>query len=69
MRLNVEQPKSVKEGKDVEKPQDERAPVQRLVMWHLLPFVKTIAIYHRRAAYQLTTVTTPVTGLRLRTMT
>ena len=32
MGLNVEQPKSVNEGEDVEKPEDERAPVQRLVM-------------------------------------
>ena len=30
MRLNVEQPRSVNEGEHVEKPKDERAPVQRL---------------------------------------
>ena len=34
MRVNVEQPKSVNEGEDAEKPKDERAPVQRLVMQH-----------------------------------
>ena len=28
-RVNVEQPKSVNAGEDVEKPKDERAPVQR----------------------------------------
>jgi len=32
MGLTFEQPKSVNEGEEVEKPKDERAPVQRLVM-------------------------------------
>ena len=32
MRLTLDQPKSVNEGEDVEKPIDERAPVQRLVI-------------------------------------
>ncbi len=35
MGLTFEQPKSVDEGKDVEKPKDERAPVQRLVRHRL----------------------------------
>lgn len=35
MGLIFEQPKSVNEGEDAEKPKDERAPVQRLVMLHI----------------------------------
>ena len=35
MRLTFEQPKSVNEGENVEKPKDKRAPVQRLVMRRL----------------------------------
>ncbi len=31
-RVNVEQPKNVNEGNDIEKPKREPAPVQRLVM-------------------------------------
>jgi len=53
MRLNVEQPKSVSEGEDVEKPKNERAPVQRLVMW---PFREgapvQASIHHRRGSHQ-----------------
>ena len=32
MGKTIEQQESVNEGKDVEKPKDERAPVQRLVI-------------------------------------
>jgi len=32
MGLTFEQPKSVNEGEDAEKPKDQRAPLQRLVM-------------------------------------
>ena len=31
-RVNVEKPKTLNEGEDVEKPKDERAPVKRPVM-------------------------------------
>ena len=33
MGLTIEQSKSENEGVDAEKPTDERAPVQRLVIW------------------------------------
>jgi hypothetical protein len=33
MRLNVEQLESVNEGEDGENLKDERAPMQRLVIW------------------------------------
>ena len=36
MGLTFEQPNSVNEGVDVEQPKDERAPVQRLVIWHFI---------------------------------
>ena len=35
MELMFEQPRSVIEGEDAEKPKGERAPVQRLVIWLL----------------------------------
>lgn len=36
MGLTFEQPQSVNEGEEVEKPQGERAPVQRLVICRLM---------------------------------
>ena len=47
MGLTFEQPKSVNEGVDVEKPKDERAPVQRLVMRRFAVVGFPIRIYRR----------------------
>ena len=54
MRLNVEQPESVNEGEDVEKPKDERAPVQRLVMRRGFQYdARTIAPYSGQLQRQI----------------